>query len=154
MKLALLGALLGCGMFIGGFARHDVNYTGGPGYRLVEANGNRYKVPPGGLSAADENHAFLMATAGAVILTVSLKHLWNQRRGEPKRPYGKFQLSRDLTAGFTLWMIGANTHDYGRYENDGLVSRRNEKGEWGPYRDLRYQEPERLGFASGTLGVI
>ncbi len=110
---------------------------------------------PGGISAGDdENHAFLVATAGAAILTVSLRQIWNQRKGDPKQAYGKFQLSRDMAAGFTLWMIGANTHDYGRYENDGLVNRRNANGEWGPYQDLRYQEPERLGFPGGLSGAI
>lgn len=131
MKLSIFGALLGTGLFIGGFVRHDLNYTGGPDYRVTYINGDRYRVRPGSVvSSNEENHAFLMATAGAAILTVSVKHLWRQRNGPPKKPYGKFQFSRDLAAGFTLWMVGANTHDYGRNKNDGLVSRRLPDGRW------------------------
>ncbi len=151
LDLAIFGVLLGSGLFVGGFINHDVNYTGGPDYRIIDIDGDRYRVTPG---SNGENRAFLVATAGAAILTVSLKHLWKQRRGAPKRPYGKFQLSRDMAAGFALWMVGINTHDYGREVNDGWVSRRNANGEWGPFQDLRYQEPERLGFAGGMLGSV
>lgn len=155
MKLAISGALLGSGLFVGGFARHDINYTGGPDFHTVYSGADQYRVPIGGLWAGDdENHAFLVATAGAAILTVSLKHLWKQRNGVPKKPYGKFQLSRDLAAGFALWMVGVNTHDYGQFKNDGLVSWKQPNGTWGPYVDRRYQEPERLGFAGGMLGTV
>lgn len=157
MKLAIFGALLGSGLFIGGFIRHDINYTGGPNFITVGSGPYEHRVPhgTGGIMAGDnENHAFLVATAGAAILTISLKQLWNHHKGKPEKPYGKFQLSRDLAAGFTLWMVGVNTHDWGTFENDGLVSWRNPNGQWGPYIDRRYQMPERLGFAGGMLGTI
>ena len=155
MKLAIFGVLLGGGLFVGGFVNHDIDYTGGPQYRTMSLSPNEeIWVHPDFHIGDKEGKAFLVATAGSMILTASIKHLWTLRKGKPRKPYGKFQLSRDVAAGFTLWMIGANTHDYGRFENDGLVRWRLESGEWGPLRNRRHNDLEKLGFGGGMLGAV
>lgn len=158
MKLAVLGALIGSGFFIGGFARHDINHNSGdsPFDIMWTATNEQYTVPGFFYTDSPEHRGYELGMFGAAVLTISVKHIWDRRKGktEVKKHYGKIRKALDVLIGGSLVVAGAKLHDYGRWENDGLVRWQKEDGTWGPFQDRKKNTPEHLGFAVGTLGAV
>ena len=84
VKLAIFGALLGTGLFVGGFVYHDVRFSE---FREAEA----VRVSPNGYvmfeSSYQEEYAYAIGMAGAVILTLSVKHILDSRKQSTTSKY-------------------------------------------------------------------
>ena len=156
MKTAILGALIGTGLFIGGFVYHDQDYRGNPDTDL----GLTYAITNDGTfvgydTDSKENGAYVVGMVGAAILTASLKHAWNQHSDKKStNPYGKFRATLDFLVSSGCLISGANLHDH-QWESDGYVGRRLGDGTWIAFEpELRKNNEEHLGFALGTIGAV
>lgn len=105
-------------------------------------------------SSSMKNTSYIVAAAGAVVLTVYIwNHYRNKTRSVRHQPYRKFR--RTGTLNFQdrsdRLMIGINLQDL-QHENNGHISQRLGDNTWGPFKsELRNNYEEHLGF---TLGAI
>ena len=137
MKIAILGILIGTGIFTSGFIHHDINYDSDLSWN----------------DDTHENVAYLVGTAGVIITTVAVKHLLNQYKPKvPKelRPLSKFRMTLQLLIGLGLWESGLWLHEMGELDDqiniiyyDGNMYRHKDRD------DIR----EHLGYFVGAYGT-
>lgn len=156
MKLSILGALVGTGLFVGGFVYHDQDYRGIPNVdrglvTTITDNGTYI----GRDTDSKENGAYIIGMVGAAVLTASLKQAWNQLQvKKPTDPYGKFRMTLDFLVSSGCLISGINLHDH-QWESDGYVSYRRDNGSWQTFQPaFQNNGEEHLGFALGTIGAI
>ncbi len=154
MQLSILGALLGTGLFVGGFVYHDVQF-----YEFRKADAVR--VSPNGYvmfeSSNQEENAYAIGMAGAAVLTLSLKHIWDSRKNKSShQAYSKFRKTLDLLLGTGFLIGGIGAHDKHWDRDSPRWSSRNADdpdSEWRMYQKAGNVE-EHFGFALGALGAV
>ena len=161
MKLSILGIFVGAGISIGAFIKHDINYRGGRDFEVASINPGNYAYGDNSYiedyhgADARENTAYVIGTAGTIILTISAKHLWNQHKTKSttkrNQPYGKFRIALDLITSASLWVAGVNLAD-AEWEKDGLRYVRQDNDEWKAY-PIGSDRDEHLGYLLGTVST-
>ncbi|MCE2440546.1 MAG: hypothetical protein J4F39_14100 [Candidatus Latescibacteria bacterium] len=143
MKIGILGLLAGSFLFVSGLRGIDNNYT-------VEYWPERTQQL---YFAADEDvpesMAFLRGIAGSSLITLSVKHLWNQRKPKIRRdPVNKFRESLQVFLGVGLMAAGFELKDLGpRYDQTVLF--RGNRALSDPAVD---HQKEYYGFMIGAVG--
>lgn len=172
---AILGMLVGSGLFFGGFHFHDVNYRpGGEWYHDSELNGwvsgsitdgntgKRYVVNLPHYNNPDRKKeliGYAMGTAGAAILALSVKHAWDKREKKQadgtdqalerfRRRIGKKEGVIGMLLGLGLSIAGVEFHD-GDYKRDGrqIVDSWPER-----FANPPSNIPEHMGYLMGATG--
>lgn len=157
MRIEILGILIGSGLFIGGALEHDTRFNGDHNsyYKRYSGTfGDRNRDWYTLVATGDrEAIAYWTAMAGATILTISLKHLWNQKNPKvAKQPYKRFRLLRDLAVGTGLVIGGYALHDV---DSDWDLPRVSQRAD-GSWEILSWDSTpeEHWGFAMGALGAV
>lgn len=142
MKAGILGLLAGSFLFVSGLRDIDDNYT-------VEYWPERdsqhyfsadYDVP--------ESKAYLRGIAGSALITLSIKHLLNQRNPKNyQEPTGKFREALQIFLGVGLMTAGFELKDLGPSYDQTVLFR-------GQYSDPAVDhQKEYYGFMVGAVGA-
>lgn len=140
MRTAILGLLAGSAVFIYGFSRHDQNQM----HHFIANQEMHYFAD----HRRSEQKAYALGILGSAIMTVSVKHLWNQRKPvTQKRPINKFRETLQLMTGLGLVAIGMETHDLGAHYDQTLTHPK--------FTNLTATDhhKETLGFLVGMVGT-
>ena len=140
MKTGILGVLIGSALFVGGFIHHDKGQT----VYLASWDPNPYIYAD---PTDVESMGFAVGMAGTMIMTASVKHLWNQRKPKTKRqPVDKFRETLQILAGAGLIIAGAELH-----ELKGEFDQTYRTDTWN--RSIADGHKEHLGFFVGAVGT-
>ena len=139
MKSAILGLIAGGLLFAYGVKNSDQNYRV---YRMPSQTFSYYAD-----YTESESKAFGLGVLGSAVMTVSAKHLWNQRKPRKSQDsVRKLRESIQILAGLGLMASGFELHDLGsRYDQTVVHGSRS----FSPSNHSK----ERLGFMVGMVGT-
>ncbi len=144
MKIGILGLLAGSFLFVSGLRGIDDNYT-------VEYWPERtQQIYFSADEDVPESMAFLRGIAGSSLITLSVKHLWDQRKPKVRQePVKKFREALQIFLGVGLMAAGFELKDLGpRYDQTVLF--RGNKTLTDPAVD---HQKEYYGFMVGAVGA-
>ena len=142
MKTGILGLLAGSFLFVSGLRGIDDNYT-------VEYWPERdYQIYFSADYDVPESKAYLRGIAGSALITLSIKHLLNQRNPKAdQKPTRKFREALQIFLGVGLMMTGFELKDLGPSYDQTVLFR-------GQYSDPAVDhQKEYYGFMMGAVGA-